>query len=78
MTLIMFMLCPFSDNIANSEGFMSATFTVGVIAIITVMFVSIDSRNPTAMDVYKGKTTLEITYKGVVPVDTVVVFKKRK
>ena len=32
---------------------------------------------PTAMDVYQGKTTLEITYKDGVPVDSVVVFKNK-
>lgn len=78
MTIIMFMSGPFGDNIGNSEGFMSATFTVGIIALISVIFVVIESRNPTAMDVYKGKTTLEITYKGGVPVDSVVVFNERK
>ena len=31
---------------------------------------------PTAMDVYRGKTTLEITYKDSVAVDSVVVFKR--
>ena len=30
---------------------------------------------PQAIDVYRGKTTLEITYKDSIPVDTVVVFK---
>ena len=30
---------------------------------------------PTALDVYRGKTELEITYKNGEPVDTVVVFK---
>lgn len=34
-----------------------------------------ESRKPTAMDVYQGKTTVEITYKDGVPVDSVVVFK---
>lgn len=34
--------------------------------------------NPTAIDVYRGKTTLEITYRGRTPIDTVVVFKERK
>ena len=27
------------------------------------------------MDVYQGKTTLEVTYKDGIPVDSVVVFK---
>lgn len=33
--------------------------------------------NPTAMDVYQGKTTLEITYKDGVATDSVVVLKNR-
>ena len=33
---------------------------------------------PSAMDVYQGKTTLEITYKDSVAVDSVVVFKDNK
>ena len=32
----------------------------------------------TAMDVYKGKTTLEITYKDSVAIDSVVVFKNKE
>lgn len=35
------------------------------------------SGKPTAMDVYQGKTTLDITYKDDVPVDSVVVFKNK-
>lgn len=38
---------------------------------------SIASKRPTAMDVYQGKTTLEITYKNGVPVDSVVVIKNK-
>ena len=34
--------------------------------------------NPSAMDVYQDKTTLEITYKDNVPVDSVVVFKYKE
>lgn len=30
---------------------------------------------PTALDVYRGKTTLEITYRDSVAVDSVVVYK---
>lgn len=32
-------------------------------------------KQPTALDVYRGNTTLEITYKDSVPIDSVVVFK---
>lgn len=31
---------------------------------------------PTALDVYRGKTTLEITYRDGVAIDSVVVYKK--
>ena len=30
---------------------------------------------PSAIDVYRGKTTLQITYKNNVPTDTIVVYK---
>lgn len=33
------------------------------------------SDEPTALDVYQGKTTLEITYKDSIPIDTIIVFK---
>ena len=33
---------------------------------------------PSAIDVYRGKTTLEITYKDKVPVDSTVVWKNNK
>ncbi len=34
-------------------------------------------KKPSAMDVYQGKTTLEITYKDGVAVDSIVVFKDK-
>lgn len=40
--------------------------------------VSIDvNEHPTAIDVYRGKTTLEITYRDSVAVDSVVVYKMK-
>lgn len=41
-----------------------------------VILLVIEINKPTAMDVYRGKTTLEITYKDNVAIDSVVVFKK--
>lgn len=36
----------------------------------------IDSfKSPKAIDVYRDKTTLQITYKGNIPIDTTVVYK---
>lgn len=47
------------------------------IAVIGLLLILADiSDTPTALDVYKGKTELRITYDGKVPVDTVVIYKK--
>lgn len=52
-----------------------ATLTVCIITFVTAVFTTIESRNPTAIDVYRGKTTLEVTYKNGVAIDSTVVFK---
>ena len=49
----------------------TAGITVGVLFIAEGTI----ELTPTAMDVYQGKTTLEITYKDSIPTDSVVVFK---
>ena len=51
------------------------TFTIISIIIISICGIVFYTSKPTAMDVYQGKTTLEITYKDGVPVDSVVVWK---
>lgn len=44
--------------------------------ILFALCTSYENRNtPAAMDVYQGKTTLEITYKDSVPIDSIVIFK---
>lgn len=43
----------------------------------SILTIKCTSSEPTAMDVYKGKTTLEITYRDSIPVDSVVVFKNK-
>ena len=52
-------------------------FILGIISGGAILL-GIFSYEPTAMDVYKGKTELQITYKGDVPVDSVVVFKNKE
>ena len=46
-------------------------FIIGLILIIGYI-----NNRPKAIDVYKGKTELRITYEGNIPVDSSVVFKK--
>lgn len=48
---------------------------IGFITGLTLIIGYINSR-PRAIDVYKGKTELRITYEGNTPVDSAVVFKK--
>ena len=42
---------------------------------LTAFISLIEYNTPTALDVYRGKTTLEITYKDSVAIDSVVVYK---
>ena len=37
----------------------------------------VNEKHPTALDVYRGKTTLEITYRDSVAIDSTVVYKVR-
>ena len=53
----------------------------GIIATLMVIEVNllaniIGEPNPSALDVYRGKTEIEITSVNGTPIDTVVVFKK--
>lgn len=49
------------------------TFTFALLVLLVLILIQL--KKPTAMDVYQDKTTLEITYKDGVPVDSVVVWK---
>lgn len=51
------------------------SFMMGI-ALTIAVFDSETCSTPSAIDVYRGKTTLEITYRDSIPVDSVVVFKK--
>lgn len=51
------------------------TLGFGVIWMLLFIYLVILSEMPTPMDVYQGNTTLEVTYKDGVPVDSNVVFK---
>lgn len=64
-----------TDN--KNERFSSA-FLITISGIIFIVLLSsYNNRNtPTALDVYQGKTTLEITYRDSIPCDSVVVWKE--
>ena len=52
-----------------------AVITILVVMEICLLHEIIEKSKPSALDVYQDKTTLEITYKDGVPVDSIVVWK---
>lgn len=62
----------------KEEGNIVLSKVLLIIAIIGLLFIIVSyiSNAPTALDVYKGKTELRITYEGKTPVDSVVIYKK--
>lgn len=63
----------------NPKEFMEVSIILifGVICVLIGFFAGYryNSRKLQAIDVYRGKTTLKITYQDSIPVDSVVVFK---
>lgn len=56
--------------------FFSACLLTIFAIMLTALIASYETINtPTEMDVYEGKTTLEITYRDSIPIDTIVVLK---
>ena len=63
-----------SNNSEVHFGMGLFTAIVGIAGICSIAL-GVDDDIPTAIDVYRGKTTLEITYRDSVAVDSVVVYK---
>lgn len=61
----------------NKDSRSASAFLLSVFAVMVFSaYLTYQNRNiPTAIDVYQGKTTLEITYRDTIPVDSIVVFK---
>ena len=61
----------------KKEGNTALSNVLLIITFIGLLFIVIYiSNTPTALDAYKGKTELRITYDGKVRVDSVVIYKK--
>ena len=64
--------------ILMDKEYYSVSIVLFVIAAICLSFILADiAYTPTALDVYQGNTELRITYEGKVPVDSVVIYKKK-
>ena len=58
------------------ESFLFGMSAGAILTAISLIIIENAINHPTPMDVYQGKTTLEITYKDSIPVDSVVVWKE--
>ena len=78
--LIVLLLLVFSWNIysKDDDNKVISYFCIIIISILLTVALIIYNYEfkPTALDVYEGKTTLEITYRDSIPIDSVVVFKE--
>lgn len=73
--LVILTICLGIAIIHESDEKIGIISYVGFITGLLLIIGYINSR-PRAIDVYKGKTELRITYEGNTPVDSAVVFKK--
>ena len=62
-------------NKEDKKWYMLGVFLGTIFGIMISITVFAIKDTPSAMDVYQGKTTLEITYRDGVAIDSVVVFK---
>ena len=58
-----------------AKGLLISFIGLAVTAVIVGLYTP--NHPPTAIDVYRGKTTLEITYRDSVAIDSTVVYKVR-
>lgn len=77
VTLIFFL--EFINSLMNLYGDrhngLNAIF-YGVLFIISLTTAIVSNNTPKAIDVYRGKTSLEITSINNIPTDTIVIWKK--
>ena len=79
MLLAMLILCIIDiiSNKSEPDGNFVTVYSF-VFSFIVFILLLLQANKPTAMDVYRGQTTLEITYKDKVHVDSTVVWKNNK
>ena len=77
MILLLSVMCII--DIIKGNGFDSNFFiyTLFVYSFVVLLLLLSYVYKPKAIDVYRGKTTLEITYKDRVPIDSTVVWKNK-
>ena len=71
LIILIYLILKRYDNIG-----WTIALTLNMVGTLNVMIYNYVIKAPSALDVYKGKTVLKITYEDKVPVDTVVIYKK--
>lgn len=79
--ILIFVLIIFGLYASNDSGFGGGVTLGMIIAILVTIEIGlvssiIEKSTPSALDVYRGNTELEVTSVNGTPIDTVVVFKK--
>ena len=76
---IMFLGIIIKDSIIDNSTYDNTPLLIIILIlnIIVIPCLIYSIKKPKAIDVYQGNTTLEITYKDSVPIDSVVVWKDR-
>ena len=70
LTIVTVVLGEAHDKVGMSIAIMVCAILFGAFLVMTMI-----QSEPTALDVYRGKTTLEITYRDSVAIDSTVVYK---
>ena len=81
LLLLFYSLCVIAETyICDNGEWEDARFSITsfFLSLISCILLFIHLMKPTAIDVYEGRTTLEITYKDGVPVDSTVVWNYNK
>ena len=77
IAFIIMLIGVFLLSLNVEKGGLCAVLVGVVLGMAAVIIQDYDDKNitPTALDVYRGKTTLEITYRDSVAIDSTVVYK---
>lgn len=81
LPLFFYSLCVIAETyVCNNGEWDGSRFSITsfFLSFTSCILLFIHLMGPTAIDVYKGKTTLEITYRNGVPVDSTVVWNYNK
>lgn len=62
-------------TLVDNESTVGFCLCLGLILVGWFLVIVHYEEQPKAIDVYRNKTTLQITYRGGIPVDSVVIFK---